>query len=364
MKPNPSPESFARLSRALSILDQSWRPTSKELSSQKEIPIYLRLHREGIENYEGLIHLQPGDWLKKTFGPGTDYPVHISKLIKNIIWQIRTRILDGNQPSIEGLIRSFWYQFIKPTLARADSLNQKVDQYAQMIKAFVRLIQVCDLIRYKDFSFTDDNQNDRKIGINNHIILFAEKAGHFPLLQRISLETDVTILSLGGQPSLLSAEYFVNEIKALGIDNRKTFYTFSLVDYDPSGWIIRDAFLDDLRFYGLKNLQHQDLILPGIFSKEEINLNKFPLPVSPEMKIKNQEWLKKSGGIDGKLFGLEADAAPTKKIEDLFKSKIQNLIESTEDVRKGKALFEVSNSLNEYILARVNYSEKREVCYA
>ena len=364
MKANPSPESSERLSRALAILDQSWRPSEKEISGQKEIPIYLRLHREGIENFEELIHLQPGDWLKKTFGPGTDYPVHISKLIKNIIWQIRNRILEKNQPSNEGLIRSFWYQFIKPALARTDSLNQKVDQYAQMIKAFVRLIQVCDLIRYKDFGFTDDNQNDRKIGINNHIILFAEKAGHFPLLQRIAKETDVTVLSLGGQPSLLSAEYFVNEIKASGINIQKTFYTFSLVDYDPSGWIIRDAFLDDLRFYGLKHLQNQDLILPGIFSQEEIDLNKFPLPAPPEMKVKNQEWLKKSGGIDGKLFGLEVDAAPVQQIENLFKSLIRDLIESTEEFRKSKALFEVSSSLDEYILARVKYSEKREVCYA
>ena len=273
--------------------------------------------------------------------------------MKNIIWQLRTRIIEGKQPQTEGLLRSFWYIYIKSPLARCDSLSSDVDQYPQMIKMFVRLIQYCDLMRYKDIGFLDDNKNDRKIGINNHIILFAEKAGHFPLLERIAQDTEVTILSLGGQPSLLSAEYFVDEIKAQGINIRKSFYTFSLVDYDTSGWIIKDAFLNDLRFFGLKHIQNKDLILPEIFTQEEIELNKLPLPTPPEMEAKNKKWLKESGGINGKLYGLEADAAPYSRIAELFTSEIKDLIESTEKIRKGRALLALSDALEEYILARL-----------
>lgn len=340
-------------SKAISLLVQSWRPTLKATNTQKAIPIDVRLRREGIYYYEQTIHLQSKEWLIKEFGPGKEYPVNVSRLIKNIIWQARTRIIQNNQPPIEGLIRSFWYTHIKPVLARTNSLNKKVDQYSQMIQMFVRLIQYCDLMRYKDIGFLDDNKNDRKVGINNHIILFAEKAGHFPLLERIAQNSEVTILSLGGQPSLLSAEYFVDEIKAQRIDIRKSFYTFSLVDYDTSGWIIKDAFLNDLRFFGLKHLQHKDLILPEIFTQEEIELNKYPLPISPEMEAKNKKWLKESGGINGKLYGLEADAAPAEKIAELFTSEIKDLIESTEDIRKGRALLSISQSLDEYILARL-----------
>jgi len=344
--------------KALSLLLQSWRPTSKAIKAQKAIPIDVRLRREGVYYYEETIHLQPKEWLIKEFGPGKEYPINVSRLIKNIIWQARTRIIQNNQPPIEGLIRSFWYTHIKPVLARTNSLNKKVDQYSQVIQMFVRLIQYCDLMRYKDIGFIDDNQNDRKIGINNHIILFAEKAGHYPLLQRIAQNTEVTILSLGGQPSLLSAEYFVDEMKAQKIDVRKSFYTFSLVDYDTSGWIIKDAFLNDLRFFGLKHLQHKDLILLEIFTQEEIELNKYPLPISPEMEAKNRKWLKESGGINGELYGLEADAAPAKKITELFTSEIKDLIESTEDIRKGRALLSISQSLDEYILARLRTQEK------
>jgi hypothetical protein len=345
-------------SKFYSLLLQSWRPTPKEIQIQKAIPIDERLRREGIYYYEEPIHLQPKEWLIKEFGPGQDYPVNVSRLIKNIIWQIRTRIIQKQQPAMKGLIRSFWYTYIKPVLARTNSLNPKVDQYPQMIRMFVRLVQYLDLLRYKDIGFMDDNQNDRNIGINNHIILFAEKAGHYPLLQQIAQNTEVTILSLGGQPSLLSAEYFVNEMKAQGIDVRKAFYTFSLVDYDTSGWIIKNAFLNDLNFFGLKHIKHTDIILLKLFTREEIESNKYRLSDPQEMKIKNRNWLKESGGINGELYGLEADAAPFPRVEQLFNSQIKDLIESTEDIRKGRALFSVSQSLDEYILARLKTQEK------
>ncbi|MFH1824047.1 MAG: hypothetical protein ABH873_02320 [Candidatus Firestonebacteria bacterium] len=341
-----------------SLLLQSWRPTLKEIQKQKAIPIDVRLRREGIYYYEEIIHLQPKEWLIKEFGPGQDYPVNISRLMKNIIWQIRTRIIQKQQPPVKGLIRSFWYAYIKPVLSRTNSLNQKVDQYPQMIQMFARLVQYLDLMRYKDIGFTDDNQSDRKIGINNHIILFAEKAGHYPLLQQIAENSEVTIISLGGQPSILSAEYFVDKMKAQGIDIRKSFYTFSLVDYDPSGWIIKNAFLNDLNFFGLKHIKRTDLILLKMFSKEEIESSKYLVPDPKEMKIKNRNWLKESGGINGELYGLEADAAPLERIEQLFNSYIQNLIESTEDIRKGRALFSVAQSLDEYVLARLRTQEK------
>lgn len=341
------------LAEAVSITSQGWRPGSKVAARQKAIPKEIRLRREGIYNFKETIHLQPTEWLIKHFGPGRKYPVNVNKLMKNIIWQIRTRIVRREHPPIKGLLRSFWYTYIKNTLSRADSLGSDVDQYDQMIKVFVWLIQYCGFMRYKEMGFIDDNAHDRQLGINNHIILFAEKAGHFPLLERIAQDTEVTILSLGGQPSLLSAEYFVDEMKVRDIDIRKSFYTFSLVDYDTSGWIIKDAFLNDLKFFGLKYIQHKDLILPEIFTQEEIELNKFTLPQSPEMKVKNKKWLEESGGINGELYGLEADAAPAERIEDLFTAGIKNLIESTQEIRKARALELLAGALEEYILARL-----------
>ena len=146
-------------------------------------------------------------------------------------------------------------------------------------------------------------------------------------------------------------------MKAEGIDIRKSFYTFSLVDYDTSGWIIRDAFLNDLRFFRVKHIKHMDLILPGIFSQEEIELNKFPLRTPPEMEAKNKKWLRESGGIDGELYGLEADAAPAERIQELFTSATQYLVKSTEPIRRARALLLLSDALDEYIMARLQVEE-------
>lgn len=358
IKPLPRQKSFnaanpGAILKPESIALLGERPSLAEISRFQALPLNIRLRREGIYHFDEIIHLQPKEWLIKNFGPGRDYPVNVSKLMKNIIWQTRTRIVNKEDPPISGLVRSFWYTHIKPALARADSLSSDTDQYIQMIKTFVRLVQYCDFIRYSEFGFVDDNQNDRQIGVYDYIILFAEKAGHYPLLQDIARETEVTILSLGGQPSQLSAEYFVDEMKSKGIDIRKSFYTFSLVDYDTSGWIIRDAFLSDLNFYGLKHIQHQDIILPVMFSQEEIELFKFPIPSPSGMVAKNKKWLKESGGINGKLYGLEADAAPAPRIKDIFREHIKDLTESSPSARKGRALLSLHNSLQEYILAKL-----------
>ena len=349
----PAPRPPRPLPEALSILTQGWRPTPEAVERLRAIPLDVRLRREGIRRFRDTIHLQPGEWLIKQFGPGRAYPVNVNKLMKNIIWQIRERIVNGEQPPINGLLRSFWYTYIKSALFRAKSLSKDVDQYDQMIKVFVRLIQYADLMRYRDMGFVDDNRNDRQIGINSHVILFAEKSGHYPLLETIARELDVTILSLGGQPSLLSVEYFMDEMKEQGINIQKSFYTFSLVDYDPSGWIIRDAFLHDLRFFRVKHIKHRDLILPGIFSPEEIELNKYLPSTSPQMEAKNKKWLRESGGINGELYGLEADVAPAERITELFRAQTKDLVQSTENIRKGRAMLRLAEALREYILARL-----------
>lgn len=77
------------LFEALSIATQGWRPAPKAVITQRAIPLDVRLHREGIRRFRETIHLQPGDWLIKHFGPGREYPVNVNKLMKNIIWQIR-----------------------------------------------------------------------------------------------------------------------------------------------------------------------------------------------------------------------------------------------------------------------------------
>lgn len=319
----------------------------KKIPSKKE-----RLRRENIRGYTKPIHKQNRAWLVRRFGPGRKYPINVNKAIRNIIWQARERIAAKLRKPFEGLIRSFWYSHIKPVLARTDSLADDFDQYQQLSKMMVRLVRYADVMRYSQMGFLDENENERKIGINHHVILFSEKAGHYPLLKRIAKDHEVTIVALGGEPSVLSSEYFVDEMKEKGINIQQSFYLFSLVDYDPWGWIIRDSFIRDLEFYGVKNIENTDLVLPEFLDKKELNLAKFRL--DPKDK-QNRKWLAKSRGIDNQFWGFEADAIPPDRIKKIFEDELKSkdLISSTIPIRKARNKIEIAEALEELAIIKL-----------
>lgn len=286
-----------------------------------------KLRAARIRDYDVPIHEQSADWLIENFKDQytkEGQSITAALLMRNIIWQQRSLHVQGKVPPIRGNIRTFWYSHIKPVLGRTGVLSDT--DYKDMIKAFTYLVKDLDLMRYKDFGFTDDNQHLRKIGKNHHIILFAEKSGAFGFLEDMQKKYSITVVALGGQPSVMSAEYFVDELKAEGIDIRQKFHLFTMVDYDTSGFIIRDAFLDDIQFYGLGRLEVQDLILPSLLDQQTRALQKFPLPDSQTMQEKNRKWLAQTNGIDGELYGLESEAIPKETVEKLLANKIKDLL--------------------------------------
>ena len=299
---------------------------SQTLFSFADEPQQRKLRSEGIREYTVPIHRQSVEWLTENFKDAyaKDYPVNISLMIRNIIWQQRQLIVKKDLPPFKGNIRSFWYSYVKIPLARLGI--QKEDHYKLMIEQFVHLVKEENLMRYKEIGFSDENEALKRIGSNYHIILFAEKQGAFSFLEEMHEKYNITIIALGGQPSLLSAEHFVDDLKRRKIDIRQKFYLFSIVDYDPSGGIIRDAFVEDLQFYGMKHLKVTDLVSPSALDPKILNLRIYPLPRPPNMKTKNQKWLDATGGIDGKLYGLESEAIPKETLEASIQSKIKKLL--------------------------------------
>ncbi len=310
------------------------------------------LSREEIKNYDVPIHEQSASWLMAEFGGGKKHPLQVGRLIKNSIWQNRRWILAKETKPLVGLIRNFWYSHIKPVLARTNSLNPKYDQYNQLIQELYDMVVTNDLMRYRDMGFVDDNQNSRSIGAATNIILFAEKDGHYPLLQEIAKEHDITIISLGGQPSALSVEYFVDEMKAKKINLQQTFYLYSLVDYDTSGHIIRNAFIRDLRHYGVTHVRTTDIALPSRLPADQVRLNKYPLPNSPEMRKKNNKWLAATGGIDGELFGLESDAFQPEWVKQFLRTELKEILGMSEEKRFVAKLKELAGTLDQYVAVK------------
>ena len=319
------------------------------LKLDPKLPLRERLRKLSIWHFDELIHDQPKEWLLKNFSKGaTDYPINVSLLFRNIIWQTRERIIKGEKPLFKELIRTFWYMYIKPTLSRAGALAHKADQYAQLVDTIVFMVKGWRLMEYKDIGFRDDKKSNRKVGYNANIILFSEKTGHQDFLEEIYEQYQVSILALGGQPSVLNVEYFVDELKRQKVDIRRSFYLFSIVDYDPSGWIIRDAFIDDLHHYGIKNTQVIDFIHPDALSPDEVKLSKYRIKTEG-MAVKNQAWLKEVKKRDYQnqkyleeepkrgekiLYGLESESVSAQKLSTALEVSMVPMIGKTEDVLK------------------------------
>ena len=174
-------------------------------------------------------------------------------------------------------------------------------------------------------------------------------------------------MALGGQPSVLNVEYFVDELKKQKIDIRRSFYLFSIVDYDPSGWIIRDAFIDDLHHYGVRNTQVIDLIYPDALTPDEVKLSKYRIETEG-MAAKNQAWLKevhKRNYQNQKfleeetkrgekiLYGLEAESVSAKRLTLALEGMMVPLIGKTEEALKIFQLKKLNNAIRELILHKV-----------
>jgi len=327
-----------------------------------------RLRQAGIRHYDVLIHDQSKEWLIKNFSQGaTVYPVNVARLMRNVVWQTRERIEKGEREPLKELIRTFWYMYIKPTLSRAEALTHETDQYAQLIDNIVSMVKEIKVLKYKDIGFRDDNQAHRKVGGNANIILFSEKLGHQAFLSEIADKYNVSILALGGQPSVLNSEYFVDTLKKAKVTLQRSFYLFSIVDYDTSGWIIRDAFINNLKFYGIANTRVIDLIHPDMLTPEEIKLARYKIPASEAMRSKNKTWLKEVYKRDYKnqifleenkkgnktLYGLEAESISGKRLTKRLEQEMVPLIGKSEDLLKIFELRILDKAIKDLIIYKV-----------
>ena len=278
------------------------------------------LKKENIKDYAKDIRLMTKAELTKNFSAVSSGKPMAALIIKNLIWQTYTGIQAKKIPPFEGNLRSYWY-FIKPVLARVNLLEGS-DHYQTMLKAFVEFVGRYRLFRYMDFGFDDDSWENRRIGNKNpQIIVFAEKTGWMRILREIHKTFDVTVIALGGAPSLLTTEYTVAHITKA--TNRKLFHLISAVDYDPAGYSIARAFANQIITQGIEDCELIDLIIPANYTQEEIELFKFPIPAKQKTKLK--KWLKITGGINGQPYGLEADSIPRDRFKAMVEKELAEL---------------------------------------
>jgi len=273
--------------------------------------------------------------LLKEFGNG---PKRLNKslFIKNVIWQTFEKLKAGQTPFDVGNLRSFWY-YIKDTLDRIGA--NKGNPYLIVSDMFMVMVKA-GLFKYRDFRFDDDDKGNRWHARKNpHIIFFAEKTSYSDLLQEVTRDFDITTLAAGGQPSYLSAEYFVDELRAHGVDLSREFIIISLVDFDPAGDIIASTFVENLMDNGIKNIRtfpgpfypsfkRKDIVVPANMTEAQ-RQKVFRLPLKVRKSGLAARWAARTGGVNGKKninFGIEVMVMPKAQIMQIFVAELLKVI--------------------------------------
>lgn len=284
------------------------------------------LEKEDIQDYDNPIWEMSKYQLLRRFSAESSGKPVASRIIKNIIWQVYTWICEGKHDLIMGNIRSFWYMRVKAPLGRVGLLDEPTDHYRTLSKLFSELVRDYSLFQYKDFGFIDENWENRRIGVQNTpIIVFSEKNGFFYHLKELHEEFDITVASLGGQPSVLSTEYMVKHMLT-NADMDQIFYAYSIVDFDPSGWLIERNFQNLLMDLGLKEVKVKTMVLPSLYTEDEIELYKYPLSNKSSAQTVNENWLEATGGLNGELYGIEADSIPKDRLVNALKEEVIKFI--------------------------------------
>ena len=259
-------------------------------------------------------------------------------LTRNVVFQAASWAIEGKTPKINGNLRSLYYQWVKPVVAKLpELLKTKVDFYDETLNALELFIGELHLFSYRDLELVDERWENRFFtdGRNPHLLLFAEKNGFVQFLQEASRTYGLTAVALGGSPSHFSTEYLAAQLKKLKVI--EPLILFGITDYDPAGADIAKAFAQQLSRQGLKVEEHHQLITPKAFVDGELSTLRFPVPKKRAALV--ARWLKASGGLGGQAFGIEADALPKPRLVDLVaKTLAPYLRNKTKPTIRGKDL--------------------------
>ena len=136
------------------------------MSDAKAKKIAKILAAEGVRVLDKDIRAMPLDELKARFSYISKPQIVTAWVVKSLIWQAHVKIAAGEWPQVDGNLRSFWYSNIKSTMSRIGALGDPKDPYDVMLYAFTEFTEKYRLFKYADFGFTDENWENRRIGVS------------------------------------------------------------------------------------------------------------------------------------------------------------------------------------------------------
>lgn len=263
-------------------------------------------------------------------------------------------------------LRGLWYKLVKPILSRAGRLNElgannKPVEWARYLSDYLKDLVNAGFTSYEELAIIDGSRERRPAAqvdaqlidvtmIGGHypwIILFTEKDTIWPIVENIASLYGVSAISGKGKPSNACSENITRAIinsEAFKAAQPEALILLSLTDYDPSGYIIASAQLDQMtaaaRNYGgelgkLRQVIHKRIgITPDQLTPAELAANSYE-PKEAGLS----EWLKETGGINGQPLGLELDSLETSRIRAMYASAIEAEIDLTSRYNDLRAAF-------------------------
>ena len=287
---------------------------------------------EKLRRFDKEIRLMSKEELLEHFHFQSTQEFNMWEFMANAIWEYVFLIKQGIRDPIEGNIRTFWY-VIKPILGKAIPINS-ITQYQTMIDVFKKLVITHQLFKYKDFGFVDQGQHFYNLGKDYpHIIFLGEKTGHYRKLVRIQEEYGVTIIASGGMPSVLTSEYFVDELEKVIDIKTQSVYLITIVDYNPAGAILVKSFHQQLKRQGVEIAGLFHILIPEHFTPDELTLIADEIPMKTQAdRTKALNWIKAGGGINGQPKGIETEALilDFERLKKLFKDGFDQVIHPRE----------------------------------
>ena len=269
-------------------------------------------------------------------------------VFRNLIFQKYKWIQAGIVPKIDGNIRSFWYE-VKRTLAHDFDMWKASDIHI-FYDSLQTLIEEDKLFKYRDFGFMDMGESYRKLGADRpEVVLMVEKRGLSRFIQKVAGGLGATSISLQGEPSSLSLEYFAEELKQVIGD--KSLEILSVTDLDPAGYSIQRNLVAGLERQGLKVAKVTKIVSPAMFPEpKEVEWMGYPVvrykiirgktiplePTNMSQITKARAWYESindkrfmtSRKIEkGKLvtiLGIESDGADKGEIKRIIEAEVNN----------------------------------------
>jgi len=261
-----------------------------------------------------------------------DGGINDARIIMTFLVQYFLRFKEGEDSSIRGNLKSFWYRKLARSLERLGRLDLRgglsVKSAGSRSRYLLKTMEdsfeqlfLQEFFHYRDLDVYNHRESFRLMGRDEKRHLFyTEKEGLFWFCETVHDRYSCHAFASRGSATWLDVDYLAEAIGKLTVRN---LYIAALTDYDPWGLYIAKQMRRKLESsqFGFRKVKLEVITDLEIFDPEVIQREKRYLltghedPKDPVHQIV-QRWVKNGGGINGEPYGMHVDNFnPTKTLE-------------------------------------------------